>query len=582
MSSANRGRRGGPVGRRVATIERRGRFLVAEPLFERGPQVELDRRTRVGAGEMALVEFGPGRARAIRELGSPGRARDVVEALLWDRTGGRGFGDSVERAAAQAAERALAEPGARRDLTEMATFTVDPATARDFDDAVSARREGDGVRLWIHIADVAAHVGPGDELDREANRRANSTYVPGTVEPMLPKALSADACSLAPGVERLAVTTEVELGAGGKVRSSSFYRSRIRSDARLSYDQLDEIFASRAEPPAPAAEPLEITRAVAAALAARPRAGALEVHSAEPEFQFDADGNVSGAHDIEQTEAHRLIEQLMILCNEQVASMLERKKVVTLYRVHEQPDPERVKFLVEQLASLDLPTPPLREHLSPGEAAEVAAQASRLVSAEAARRGHGRGAYTSLVLRSLKQAQYSARNVGHAGLASPAYCHFTSPIRRYPDLLVHRALLAAIGEHEQPPTLELAREAAVHCSEREREAAVIERDADDVCAAFLLQRELFESGWETEFEGEVRGVIGAGAFVHFGGTLGNVYEGFVPARRLRGERFELNEVQTALVGTKTGRAVRLGDPISVRVEKVEAPRGRVDLEPVEG
>jgi ribonuclease R len=582
VSSANRGRRGGPVGRRVATIERRGRFLVAEPLFERGPQIALDRRTRVGAGEIALVEFGPGRARALRELGSPGRARDVVEALLWDRTSGRGFSDAVERAAAQAAERALAEPGARRDLTEMATFTVDPATARDFDDAVSARREGDGVRLWIHIADVAAHVGPGDELDREAHRRANSTYVPGTVEPMLPKALSADACSLAPGVERLAVTTEIELGAGGEVRSSSFYRSRIRSDARLSYDQLDEIFASRAQPPEPAAEPLEITRAVAAALAARPRAGALEVHSAEPEFHFDADGNVSGAHDVEQTEAHRLIEQLMILCNEQVASMLERKKAVTLYRVHEQPDPERVKFLVEQLASLDLPTPPLREHLSPSEAAEVVAQASRLVATEAARRGHGRGAYTSLVLRSLKQAQYSARNLGHAGLASPAYCHFTSPIRRYPDLLVHRGLLATIGEHEQPPAPELAREAAVHCSEREREAAVIERDADDICAAFLLQRELFESGWEAEFEGEVRGVIGAGAFVHFGGTLGNVYEGFVPARRLRGERFELNEVQTALVGTKTGRAVRLGDPISVRVERVEAPRGRVDLEPVEG
>jgi len=566
----------------VATIERRGRFLVAEPLFERAPRVAVDRRARVEVGQMALVEFGPGRARAVRDLGSPKRARDVVEALLWERAGWRGFRDRVESEAAEVAKRTSAEPGERRDLTDLATFTVDPATARDFDDAVSARREGDGVRLWIHIADVAAHIAPGSELDTEAFRRANSTYVPGTVEPMLPAALSADACSLAPGVERLAVTTEIELGAGGEVRSSRFFRSRIRSDARLNYDQLDEIFASRARPPEPAAAPLEIAREVTANLAAKPRAGALEVQSAEPEFHFDGDGNVTGAHDVEQTEAHRLIEQLMILCNEQVASLLEAKRVTTLYRVHEQPDPERVAFMVEQLSSLDLPTPPLPENLAPREAAVLAGDASRLVAAEAARRGHGREAYTSLVLRALKPAHYSERNLGHAGLASPAYCHFTSPIRRYPDLIVHRGLLATIGEREEPPALELAREAAVHCSEREREAAVIERDADDICAAFLLQRELFESGWETEFEAEVSGVIGAGAFVRFGGRLGDVYEGFVPARRLRGERFELNELQTALVGAKTGRTVRLGDPISVRVEKVEAPRGRVDLEPAEG
>jgi ribonuclease R len=186
------------------------------------------------------------------------------------------------------------------------------------------------------------------------------------------------------------------------------------------------------------------------------------------------------------------------------------------------------------------------------------------------------------VLRSLRPAHYSERNLGHAGLASPAYCHFTSPIRRYPDLIAHRALLAAIAEGEEAPALGQVRPAAVHCSEREREAAVVERDADDICAAFLLQRELFERGWETEFEAEVSGVIGAGAFVRFGGELGDVYEGMVPARRLRGERFELNEVETALVGTKTGRKLRLGDPIAVRVERVEAPRGRVDLEPMEG
>jgi ribonuclease R len=579
--SRREGGRRGRQGRRVATIERRGRFLVAEPLFEPGPRVALDRRARVEPGQMALVELGPGRAGVVRELGSPGRARDVVEALLWER-GGRGFADRSEREAAQAAERAGAEQGERRDLTGLATFTVDPATARDFDDAVSARQEESAVRLWIHIADVAAHVGPDSGLDREAFRRANSTYVPGSVEPMLPAVLSAGSCSLSPGEERLAVTAEIELARDGSARATSFYRSRVRSDARLDYERLDEIFAGRTQPAEPVAKPLEIARAAAAALAARRRPGALEVDRAEPEFSFDGDGSVSGARAVEQTEAHRLIEQLMILCNEQVASLLERKRVPTLYRVHEQPDPQRVEFLLQQLSSLDLPTPPLPERLAPGDTAELAGAASRLVAAEASRRGHGREAYTSLVLRALKQAQYSERNLGHAGLASPAYCHFTSPIRRYPDLIAHRALLAAIGEREQPPQLDRAREAAVHCSEREREADATERDADDICAAFLLQRELHDSGPETEFEGEVSGVIGAGAFVRFGGLLGDAYEGFLPARRMGGERFELNNVQTALVGTRSGRAVRLGDPISVRVARVETARGRVDLEPLEG
>ncbi len=582
MSSGSRGGRGAELGRRAATVERRGRFQVAEALFEPGPQVPLERRSRATPGGIALVDFGPGRARVLRELGSPELARDVVDALVWERIGSRGFRRRIEEAAGDASARAAAAPGPRRDLTALPTFTVDPATARDFDDAVSARREGDGVRLWIHIADVAAHVKPDSELDREANARANSTYVPGSVEPMLPLPLSSDACSLGPGVERLAVTTEIELGGAGQVRSARFYRSRMRSDARLDYGQLDEVFAARSRPPEEVAEPLQIARQVAAGLADRDRPGALEVTTPEPEFRFDSDGNVSGADSVEGTEAHRLIEQLMILCNEQVASLLERKRAPTLYRVHEQPDPERVKLMIEQLASLDIPTPPLPEQLAPSEAARLAGEASRLVAAEAKRRGHGREAYTSLVLRSLSQARYDDRNLGHAGLSSPAYCHFTSPIRRYPDLIAHRGLLAALGEGETAPERRQVREVGVHCSEREREAAALERDADDVCAAFLLRRELHESGWETEFEAEVSGVISAGAFVRFGGALGDVYEGFVPARKLPGERFELNDLQTALVGAKSGRSVRFGDPISVRVERIETARGRVDLEPAEG
>ncbi|MGN6814837.1 MAG: RNB domain-containing ribonuclease [Solirubrobacterales bacterium] len=506
-------------------------------------------------------------------------ARETVERMLRDELGFRGFPPAIEEEARAAADRVERDPGRRRDLTALATFTVDPATARDFDDAVSAQLEGDGARVWIHIADVSAHVRPGSPLDLEARRRGNSTYVPGAVEPMLPHALSSEACSLAPGVERLAVTTEIELDAEMRPRRTRFYRSRIRSDARLDYDQLDEIFAGRRRPPAEVAEPLDAARRVAAELGEHRGTSSLEVESFEPEFVFDAEGNVLRAHGVAQTEAHRLIERLMILNNEQVAQLLERERVPAIYRIHAQPDPARIEHLLEQLAALGVPTPPLKQGLAPREAGRVAAEASRLTLREARRRGHGREAYTSLVLRSLKQAYYSERNSGHAGLGSPAYCHFTSPIRRYPDLVVHRALLAHLGEGEQPPKLAEARDAAADSSARERTSAQIERGADDVCAAFLLERELGERGLDTVFEGEVSGVIRSAAFVSFKGELGDTYEGMLPARLLPGERYELDRAEVALVGRGSGRRINLGDPISVRVAGVDAPRGRVQLAP---
>ena len=517
--------------------------------------------------------------RRAREREAQRPAREAVAELLREELGFGGFRPTVEGEAREAAKWAERESRPRRDLTALATFTVDPATARDFDDAVSAQREGSGARVWIHIADVAAHVKPGSLLDQEARRRGNSTYVPGAGEPMLPHALSSEACSLAPGVERLAVTTEVELDARMEPKRARFYRSRIRSDVRLNYDELDQIFAGRRQPPTEVAEPLAAAREIAAGLGEHRGSSSLDVESFEPEFEFDVEGNVVRAHGVAQTEAHRLIERLMILNNEQVAELLERERVPAIYRVHAQPDAARIERLLEQLAALGVPTPPLGRGLSPQEAGHVAAEASRLVRQEAARRGHGREAYTSLVLRSLKQACYSERNVGHAGLGSSAYCHFTSPIRRYPDLVCHRALLALLGEGEEAPTLAQARDAAADCSARERESAQIERHADDVCAAYLLERELGERGLDTMFEGEVSGVIRSAAFVAFRGELGDVYEGILPARRLPGEYFKLDEAEVALVGRESGARVRLGDPISVRVAGVDAARGRAELEP---
>jgi ribonuclease R len=271
---------------------------------------------------------------------------------------------------------------------------------------------------------------------------------------------------------------------------------------------------------------------------------------------------VVAARDEIQTEAHWVIEHLMILAN-----------------VHEQPDPAAIERLVAQLESLDVPTPPLPKTMSPTDAARLVGEISVRVLEYQRATGRGGKVLTSLVLRALKQAYYSPRNIGHAGLASRSYCHFTSPIRRYPDLVVHRALLATLGAGEEAPSGELD-EVAAWCSATEREAAALEHEADDVCFAFLVERVLSERGWEQQFEGEVTGVIEAGAFVSFDpGAGGATCEGMLPVRRMRGDWYDLNDQRTALVGRKSGRTLRLADPVTVRVRSVEPPRGRIDLEP---
>jgi ribonuclease R len=578
-----RERRSGGAVPVVAVLERRGRHFTAEPFFARGRRIGVDRPSgprQAAVGDLVLVApNGPraGHGKLLRRLGRPDVARDVLEALMLDRGLRRRFDPLVEREARAAAER-VDSAVARRDLRDVPTFTIDPPTARDFDDAISAERLAGGtIRVRVHIADVAAHVRPGSAVDREAYRRATSVYVPGKVEPMLPEALSNQACSLVPHQDRLAVTVELELD-GATVVRSAFQRSLIRSDARLDYPRVDRIFAGDERAEEPWAAALEAARAAAAALdAARSARGALAISSIEPEFDFSREGHVTGLEPSVQTESHTLIEHLMIAANEAVATLLEARKLPTLYRVHERPDPARVEHLAAQLAALDVATPPLPEQMTPQQAGAAIGDISRLVEAHVRRTGRGRGALTSLVLRSLKQAHYAARNSGHHGLQSPRYCHFTSPIRRYPDLICHRALLAAIGAGEDPPAASGIDDAATWCSLRERDAAAIERAADDVARAFLLESELFRRGWQTEWPGEVIGAIGAGLFVAFG----DGHEGLLPVRRLRGDWWELDPLEVMLTGAESGRSIRLGDPVTVRVARVDPPRGRAELSPVQ-
>ncbi|HEY6760861.1 MAG TPA: RNB domain-containing ribonuclease [Baekduia sp.] len=572
----------------VGVLAKQGRFVVLEPFFDvrgvgRRSNFVVDPGRGARVGQLVLVRVGGkvrGHPKVVKVIGRPDVARDVIEALMHERGLRRSFPAGVEAAARDAVERVASgrDPGgaARRDLRGLPTFTIDPVTARDFDDAISAEAVGDdGWRVWVHIADVSAFVRPGSALDREAYRRGTSVYVPGAVEPMLPEALSNGACSLVPGEERLAVTVELEVRGEDVVRSS-FYRSLVLSDERLDYDRVDRVFAGAEEAAAPWAEPLAAARAAAARLRARrERAGALAVESVEPEFAFSGAGHVEAAEASVATESHQLIEHLMIAANEAVARLLSEREIPSLYRIHERPEPAAAERLLEQLATLGVPTPPAPEHIGPDEAAEIIAEASQLVAAEIKRRGIRGQGLTSLVLRSLKQAKYSPENKGHAGLHSEAYTHFTSPIRRYPDLVVHRSLLSAVGGGEEAPRSSTLGEAADWTSSRERDAMQIERAADDVANAFLLERLLFEAEIDREQDAEVIGLVGAGAFMSFG----TAFDGFLPARRLaREDWWELNEVGTILTAAESGRAIRIGDPLRVVIRRIDPPRGRIELD----
>jgi ribonuclease R len=527
-----------------AVLVRRGKYSVADPLFveERRP-VLVARKLRRGAeaGDIVLVSAREKnrslRGEVTRIIGPSSDPRNVYEALFASIGTSRRFPRKVEEEAAAVAGRDLGE---RRDLRSLPTVTIDGTDAKDFDDAISIERTGNGYRLWVHIADVTHYIEPGGALDGQAAYRANSVYLPGTVAPMLPERLSADVCSLRPNVERAAVTVEMEVAPDGETRSASAFRSLISSDARLTYEGVDAFLDGKGEVQRPdlIQTAYELSRRLKTRAARR---GKLELGGREPEYELEEDGIPISARPRRPTPARELIEELMILANVSVAKML-RKRHGGVFRVHERPDSESLELLGQRLAAIGIHVEPTPENLG------VIAQTAKS------------DAVNYLILRSIPRALYSPHNSGHYGLALEDYTHFTSPIRRYADVLVHRALLG-----DEPPH-DLAGVAA-HISEREYRSMICERTGDEYTLMWLMQDRVGEV-----LEGTIVSTTAFGLFVE----LETGATGLVHVSKLPGW-WELEPSGVVLSNDAIGSSYKVGDRIVVELLDVLPLMQRAEL-----
>jgi ribonuclease R len=477
--------------------------------------------------------------------------------------------------AAAVAEAEAAKPArlaGREDWRKLPLVTIDPADAKDHDDAVHAVRDGDpnnpgGFVITVAIADVAHYVRPGSALDREALIRGNSVYFPDRVVSMLPERISNDLCSLKPGEDRAALAVRLVVGADGRKRSHSFHRVLMRSAARLSYVQAQAAIDGWPDETtgpllASVLEPLYCAyRTVKRARDAR---APLDLDLPERKIVLTAHNTVDRVMTPERLDAHRLIEEFMILANVATAETLERARVPLIYRVHDEPDPERVNALREFLQSLDISFPKggaLRaEHFNRILARVKGRDVEKLVN--------------EVVLRTQAQAEYTAENYGHFGLNLRRYAHFTSPIRRYADLIVHRGLIRALrlgdGGLAQEQDGAALGEIGAQISAAERRAMKAERETfDRLLAHFLADR------IGATFAGHISGATRAGLFVKLDDTGA---DGFVPARTIGADYFRYHEDRHALIGTRSGETYRLGDPVTVRLVEAAPVAGALRFE----
>ncbi len=520
----------------------------------------------------------PAEGKIIEVLGWPDDPEVEVQSVIRRFDLPHIFGPDVLAEAENIADTVSpADLKGRVDLRPMPTVTIDGETARDFDDAVSLRREGDHFRLWVSIADVSHYVIKDSPLDREAYLRGTSVYFPDRCIPMLPERLSNGICSLNPHVDRLTMTAEMLFDRTGTMLESSFYPSVIKSAARLTYTIVKQIIvdddrelADKYRPVSPML--LEMKELALILMAMRKKRGSIDFDLPEPEIIIGLTGQTEGIIRAERNLAHQLIEEFMLAANEAVARFITSRDIPFLYRVHENPDPAKLQTFQEFVFGFGYEFKLVEEKVKPSELQRLLAQAD------------GRPEERMInyaLLRCMKQARYAADNVGHFGLASDCYCHFTSPIRRYPDLVVHRILRAALAvtaegkQKDKRASRQLAiaterlGEVAEHTSKRERVAMEAERDVVEMKKLQYMQKHVGD-----EFDGYISGVTAFGLFVELEELF---VEGLVHISTLSDDLYTHAEKQHSLIGRRTGTVYRIGDKARITVASVSPATRRIEF-----
>lgn len=564
----------------VGTVDKQEGRLVILP--DRCPAVPLIIKKSADGGAVPgekvaaeILERGTGhrehRVGVAHCFGSAESAKSCTRAILYSNTIVKAFPDKVKEEAKKY-EGASADPAefaARADLRDQVIFTIDGADTKDIDDAVSLRRTADGYELGVHIADVSHYVRPGSQLDKEAYERGTSVYTPGAVIPMLPRQLSNGICSLNEGVDRLCFSCVMQLDGEGRMKDYEFKKAVMKSRVKGVYTEINAIYDNAAdaeiqEKYADCVETLDLMRELFEKLnLLRKARGCMDIETGESKIILDEDGRAIDIKKVDRGIAERMIEEFMLLANSSAAKMGDKLKIPFVYRVHELPDPERVEKLHDALTGMGLDA---------NFAGEVPTQLELSKLLDEARGTKLERAVHINVLRSMAKAKYMSQPKGHYGLALTDYTHFTSPIRRYPDLIVHRMLSAVLaGEDEKEMSGrwgDFVVEAAAHCSEREVLAMTAERDSDDCYKAEYMQDKV-----GLVFDGVISSVTNFGIYVE----LDNTVEGLIHVSRLSdGEMTVVNNI--TLVDALAGKRYSIGDAVRVRLLGVSISSGNVDFE----